>query len=81
MCLVKPLLEKIQWKKNLVKEKEYTSLTIRIYVASLKTLQGKSSGTKPRKGKRVQRVLTLPNKNTLGPLHLDLVHHLLKSCN
>ena len=60
MCLVKTLLDKTQWEKNLVKEKEYTYLIIRIMDASLKTLQGKPSGTKPGKGKRVQRVLTPP---------------------
>ena len=64
-----------------MKEKEYTFLTIRISAASLKTLQEKSSGTKPRKGKIVQRVLTPPNENIFEPLHPDLVHHLLKSCN
>ena len=64
-----------------MKEKEYTSLIIRISAASLKTLQGKPSGTKPRKEKRVQRVLTPSNENILEPLHPDLVHHLLKSCN
>ena len=31
--------------------------------ASLKTLQGKYSGTKPCEGKRVHDVLTLPNDN------------------
>ena len=31
--------------------------------ASLKTLQGKSSGTKPCEEKRVHRVLTSPNDN------------------
>ena len=46
-----------------MKEKEYTYLIIRIMDASLKTLQGKSSGTKPRKGKRVPRVVTPPNEN------------------
>ena len=63
MCLVKTLLDKTQWEKNLVKEKEYTYLIIRIMDASLKTLQGKSSGTKSREGKRVQRVFTPPNEN------------------
>ena len=63
MCLVKTLLDKTQWEKNLVKEKEYTHLTIRITDASLKTLQGKPSGTKPCEEKRVHRVLTPPNDN------------------
>ena len=58
MCLVKTLLDKIQWEKNLVKEKEYTYITIRIIDVSLKTLQGKPSGTKPCEGKRVHHVLT-----------------------
>ncbi len=77
MCLVKTLLVG----KNLVKEKEYTFLTIHISAASLKILQGKPSGIEPRKGKRVQRVLTPPNENILEHLYPDLVHHLLKSCN
>ena len=64
-----------------MKEKEYTSLTICIYVASLKSLQGKPSGTKSRKEKRVQRVLTPPNENIFEPLHPDLVQHLLESYN
>ena len=63
MCLVKTLLDKIQWKKNLVNEKEYTYLIIRIMDASLKTLQGKLNGTKPCEEKRVHRVLTYPNDN------------------
>ena len=63
MCLVKALLDKIQWEKNLVKEKEYTYLIIRIMNASLKTLQGKPSGTKPCEKQRVHRVLTPPNDN------------------
>ena len=63
MCLVKILLDKTHWKKNLVKEKEYTYLIIRIMDASLKTLQGKPSGTKPCEEKRVHRVLTPPNNN------------------
>ena len=48
--------------KILMKEKEYTYLEIRLLVASLKTLQGKLNGTKPCKGKRVQRVLTPPDE-------------------
>ena len=63
MCLVKTLLDKTQWEKNLVKEKEYTYLIIRIMDASLKTLQGKPSGTKPCEEKRVHHVLTPPNDN------------------
>ena len=63
MCLVKTLLDKTQWEKNLVKEKEYTYLIIRIMDASLKTLQGKPSGTKPCEGKRGHRVLTPPYEN------------------
>ena len=62
MCLVKTLLNKIQWKKNLEKEKEYIYLIIRIMDASLKTLQRKPSG-KPYEEKRVHRVLTSPNEN------------------
>ena len=58
MCLVKALLDKIQWEKNLVKEKEYTYLIIRIMDASFKILQGKPNETKPCEGKRVHRVLT-----------------------
>ena len=50
-------------KKILVKEKEYTCLEIRLLVASLKTLQGKPSGTKPCKEKRVQRILTPPDES------------------
>ena len=49
--------------KNLVKEKKYTYLTIRIMDVSLKTLQGKLSGTKPCEGKRVHSVLTPPYEN------------------
>ena len=49
--------------KNLVKEKEYTYLIIRIMDASLKTLQGKPNGTKPCEEKRVHRVLTPPYDN------------------
>ena len=49
--------------KNLVKEKEYTYLIIRIMDASLKTLQGKPNGTKPCEEKRVHRILTPPNDN------------------
>ena len=56
MCLVKTLLDKIQWKKNLVNEKEYTYLIIRIMDASLKTLQGKLNGTKPCEENKVHRV-------------------------
>ena len=63
MCLVKTLLDKTKWEKDLVKEKEYTYLIIRIMDASLKTLQGKPSGTKPSEDKRVHRVLTSPNDN------------------
>ena len=63
MCLVKTLLGKTLWEKILVKEKEYTYLIIRIMDASLKTLQGKPSGTKPYEEKRVHRVLTPPNDN------------------
>ena len=44
-----------------MKEKEYTYLAIRIMDASLKTLQEKTSGTKPCEEKRVHRVLTPPN--------------------
>ena len=46
-----------------MKEKEYTYLIIRIMDASLKTLQGKLSGTKPCEEKRVHRVLTPLNDN------------------
>ena len=49
--------------KNLVKEKEYTYLIIRIMDVSLRTLQGKPSGTKPCEEKRVHRVLTPPSDN------------------
>ena len=63
MCLIKILLDKIRWEKNLVKEKEYTYLIIRIMNASLKILQGTPNGTKPCEGKRVHRVLTPPNDN------------------
>ena len=62
MGLVKTLLDKTSRKKNLVKEKKYTYLTIRIMDVSLKTLQGKPSGTKPCEEKRVHRVLTPPNQ-------------------
>ena len=44
LCLIKTLLRKTHWDKNSVKEKEYTII---INVASLKTLPGKPSGTKP----------------------------------
>ena len=63
MCLVKTLLYKTQWEKNLVKEKEYTYLIIRIMDASLKNLQGKPNGTKSCEEKRVHHVLTPPNDN------------------
>ena len=63
MCLVKTLLDKTSGKRDLVKEKEYTYLIIRIMDASLKTLQGKPSGTKPREEKRVHRILTPPKDN------------------
>ena len=63
MCLVKTLLDKTQWEKNLVKEKEYIYLIIRIMNASLKTSQGKHNGTKPYEEKRVHRVLTPPYEN------------------
>ena len=46
-----------------MKKKEYTYRIIRIMDASLKTLQGKSSGTKSYEGKRVHRVLTPPYEN------------------
>ena len=46
-----------------MKEKEYTYLIIHIMDASLKTLQGKSSGTKPCEEKKVRRILTPPNDN------------------
>ena len=46
-----------------MKEKVYTYLIIRIMDASLKTLQGKPSGTKPCEEKRVHHVLTPPNDN------------------
>ena len=49
LCLIKTLLGKTHWDKNLVKEKEYT---IFIEPASLKTLPGKPSGTKPRLRKK-----------------------------
>ena len=84
MCLVKTLLDKIQWEKNLVKEKEYTYLIIRIMDASLKTLQGKSSRLKPCEEKKVHRVLT-PLMTTLiqrlESLFFKLVHHFLESCS
>ena len=63
MCLVKNLTKKnFKKRKTLVKEKS-THQLIRIQAASLKTLQGKSSGTKPCEEKRVHRVLTPPNDN------------------
>ena len=46
-----------------MKEKEYTYLIIRIMDASLKTLQGKPSGTKPCEEKRVHHVLTPLHEN------------------
>ena len=49
--------------KNLVKEKEYTYLIIRIMDVSLKTLQGKPNGTNLCEGKRVHNVLTPHNEN------------------
>ena len=63
MCLVKTLLDKTQWEKNLVKKKEYTYPIIRIMDNSLKILQGKPNGTKPCEGKRVHRALTPPYEN------------------
>ena len=56
MCLVKTLLDKTQWEKNLVKEKEYTYLIIRIMDVSLKILEGEPNETKPCEGKRVYHV-------------------------
>ena len=49
--------------------------------ASLKTLQGKSSGTKPCEGKRVHHVLTPPHENIkrLESALSNLEHHLLES--
>ena len=49
--------------------------------ASLKTLQGKPSGTKPCEEKRVHRILTPPNDNIkrLGFSFSNLEHHLLES--
>ena len=49
--------------KKSSKGNEYTYLIIRIMDASLKTLQGKPSGTKPCDEKRVHRVLTPPYEN------------------
>ena len=83
MCLVKILLDKTHWKKNLVKEKEYTYLIIRIMDASLKTLQGKPNGTKPCEEKRVHHVLTPPHENVkrLGSSFSNLEHQLLERCS
>ena len=83
MCLVKILLDKTSV-KNLVTKKEYTYLIIQIMDASLKTLQGKPSGTKPRKEKRVQRVFTPLMRTLIQRLessHSKLVHHRLESCS
>ena len=62
-----------------MKEKEYTYLIIRIMDASLKTLQGKPTGTKPCEEKRVYHVLTPPHENIkrLGSSLSNLEHHLL----
>ena len=84
MCVVKTLLDKTQWKKYLVKEKEYTYLIIRIMDGSLKTLQGKLRRTKPCEKKRVHRVLTPPTDNINLETRIfvfQLVHHLLESCS
>ena len=61
MCLIKTLLRKTHWDKNSVKEKEYTII---ISVASLKTLPGKPSGTKPWLREKSATWYYLPLKRT-----------------
>ena len=55
MSLVKTLLGKTMWDKNLVKEKEYNIQNLSLNIASLKTLQRKTQWEKNLvKEKRVQ---------------------------
>ena len=51
--------------------------------ASLKTLQGKPSGTKPCEEKRVHHVLTSPHENIkrFGSSFSNLEYHLLEICS
>ena len=69
MCLVKTLLEKTQWEKILVKEKEYTYLLIRtICYLIKKPCQEKLSGKKkPRsREKECNAYYTPPIKASLN---------------
>ena len=61
MCLIKTLLRKTHWDINSVKEKEYTII---INVASLKTLPGKPSGTKPWLREKEYNMILNPHERT-----------------
>jgi hypothetical protein len=61
---LKPLLEKTQWEKILVKEKEYNIICV--WTASLKTLPGKPNGIKPwLREKECRTQLYLPLMKTI----------------
>ena len=81
MFLVTTLLEKKSSGKKSSEEKR-VHISNNTHIGCLiKNLTRKTSGTKPHKEKRVQRILTSPNENILEHLHPDLVHHLLESCS
>ena len=68
LCLIKTLLGKTQWDKNLVKEKEYTTY---IKATSLKTLPGKPCGTKPWLRKNEYSIMFTPPRNNINLISYD----------